>query len=592
MIKTKIYFAAIAVLIYFAGPNYLLAQMPGDSILFKAMKDEINRGMEKLEYKDYAKPCYISYEISDSKNLSISAELGTIVSSDTSTSRSWSFRLIVGTYELNDENFSGQNQGNMGMGGAPELFPLENDYWGIRRAFWLNTNDIYLAAGANHREKLKLIEKKKIEADALELDDFAQAEAVELIVDGDFTNPDIKKLEKKVAELSDAFYKYPELDFSSASLSFSQNIVYFISNEGTKFRLPLNYASLRVNVKKEKDDDHTYSSSFSIKARSPEDFPSNELLEKEIEKLVLDIRENELAVKLEDDYNGPILIIGDEVAEVLIDNLFDFDKSLYAERNNLVVDYNGDVYFEDIDNDWQSKMNKKILADGVNITAYPTLNSWNGQSILNSYPIDSEGIIPPDSLTLVADGILVNMLASRTPTTVTERSNGHYPYSPSYGSVGKSKSPAVIKISDKNGMHIDSLKQKLIEIAREEDLDFALIARNIPSDLTDMSYNIYKVDVDTGEEQIIEDVYLSSDIEAKDMKKIVLGNELNLVNTGGGGMYDYSYGNRISCIAPTAMLIEEYEISYTKEREKIHTAGDEISNPLDLVDRSNSDTSN
>ncbi|HPE55719.1 MAG TPA: metallopeptidase TldD-related protein [Bacteroidales bacterium] len=588
MTKTKLSFAILLLLcssVYFG-----FSQTVNDSVLFRAMEDEITRGMDQLEYKDYAKPCYISYEITDSKDLNIQAELGTISNSDTSNSRTWSFRLIVGSYELNDENFSGQNQGNMGMGGAPDILPIDNDYWGIRRSFWLNTNDIYLEAGANHREKLNLIEKGKIEADALKLDDFARADSVELLLPCNFVQPDIEKLEKKIAELSNSFYKYPELDFSTASMSFHQNIVYFISNEGTKFRIPVNSASIRVSVSKDIDDDNRLSSSFSYSAISPDDFPSNEVLLMEIETLIGDLMENEKAEKLEEDYTGPILILGDKACEVLMDNLFDYDKSLFAERNNLVVDYNGDVYFEEIDNEWQSKIDKKILGDGVTITALPKLSSWHGKPVLGGYPIDSEGIIPPDSIVLVEDGILKNMLSSRTPTNVTSVSNGHYPFTASYSGVSKSKSPSVIKIEDKNGLSEVDLKAKLIETAKEEELEFALIARTIPSNVVEMSYNIYKVDLETGEETILGNIYLNGNIEAKDMKKLVFGKETGLVNTGTGGYYDY--GHLSSCIGPTALLIEEYEIKVNKERDKIHTAGDEITNPLELVDRSASGMTN
>ncbi len=571
-----------------SGSSLCYAQQDSDTILFNAMRDEINRGMEELEYKDYAKPCYIHYELNDSKSLNIQAELGSIVSSDTSFSRGWSFRLIVGTYELNDENFNGQNQqGNNGMGSAPEIFPIENDYYGIRRAFWLNSNDIYIRAGANHREKLNLIEKGKIDAGALELADFTRSEPVEMILPGNFAEPDIQQLERKVAALSEAFYQYPELDFSRASLSFHQNIVYFINSEGTRFRLPLNLARLNVSVRKEVDPDDTFSSSFSVLAASPDEFPSNELLEQEVEKLVNDIRESEKAEKLEDDYTGPVLFLGPEAADVLVDNLFGYSKSLFAERNDLVVDYNGDVYFEEIDNEWQSKLDKKILPGGVSITALPHLKSWNGKKILGSYAIDSEGIIPPDSITLVKNGILKNMLSTRTPTSVTSESNGHYPYTFAFGGVGHTKSPSVIRIVDKDGIEIDTLKSQLMAMAKDEGLDFAIIVRSIPSDLVDMGYNIFKVDLETGAETRVENAYTSGDIEENDMRKIKFGSQLGLFHTGIGGYSDqFLSGNITSCIAPMAMLVEEYEISAVKEKDKIHTAGDDISNPLDMVERS------
>jgi hypothetical protein len=587
MNRNSIHLKALLIVLLFAGVTDLLAQTGSDTILFNAMQDEINRGMEQLSYKDYAKPCYISYELNDSKSLNIQASLGSIVSSDTSQSRGWSFRLIVGTFEINDENFSGQNQqGGNGMGGAPQIFPMENDYYGIRRGFWLNSNDIYLRAGANHREKLNLIEKGKIKAEALEINDFSRSEPVEMILPGQFTKPDMDRLEKKVAALSDAFYHYPELDFSSATLSFHQNIVYYINSEGTRFRLPLNLARLSVIVSKKIDANETIYSSLSMLASSPEEFPSNDILKMEIEKLVADIKTNEMAVLMEDDYTGPVLFIGPKAAEVLMDNLFDYDKSLYAERNDLIVDYNGDVYFADIENEWQSKMDKKILPDGISIMAKPHLKSWNGKKILGGYPIDSDGIIPPDSIQLVEKGVLKNMLCSRTPTSITNRSNGHYPYTFTYGSTGHTRGPSVIQITNEDGASENDLKKELLDMARDEGLDFAIIVRSIPSEIADMSYNYYMVDIETGKETLVDNISIAANIKANDMKKIKLGNHMGAINSGLGSISgSYISGNIISYIGPMTLLVEELEVSVVKERDKIHTAGDDISNPLDLVER-------
>ncbi|MCB2220972.1 MAG: hypothetical protein KQI35_11300 [Bacteroidetes bacterium] len=587
MNRNKTCFITLIVVLLLTGIDDLSAQTGNDTILFNAMHDEIDRGMEQLSYKDYAKPCYISYELNDSKSLNIQASLGSIVSSDTSFSRGWSFRLIVGSFEINDENFRGQNQqGSNGMGGAPQIFPIENDYYGIRRGFWLNSNDIYLRAGANHREKLNLIEKGKIKAEALEINDFSRSEPVEMMLPGKFTKPDIDKLEKKVAALSDAFYRYPELDFSSASLSFHQNIVYFINSEGTRFRLPLNLARLSVSVSREIDVNKTIYSSFSMMAASPEEFPSNDTLKLEIEKLVADIKANESAESMEDDYTGPVLFIGPIAAEVLMDNLFDYDKSLYAERNDLVVDYNGDVYFAEIENEWQSKMDKKILPDGISISAKPHLKSWNGKPIMGSYPIDSEGIIPPDSIQLVKNGVLKNMLCSRTPTSLTNQSNGHYPYTFSYGNIGHTRAPSVIQITNENGADEIDLKKELMDMATDEGLDYAIIVRSIPSEIADMPYNYYKVDLETGEEILLDNISVAANIEVNDMKKIKLGNKIGAVNSGlSSATGSYSSGNITSYIGPMTLLVEELDVNAVKERDKIHTAGDEISNPLNLVNR-------
>src|SRR5882724_3570384 len=82
----------------------LTAQQSPDDVVLKAMKDEINRNLTELKLPDFEKPFFIMYGISDQKNYSISATLGSITRLSENQSRFRSTtRILVGDYDFNDE---------------------------------------------------------------------------------------------------------------------------------------------------------------------------------------------------------------------------------------------------------------------------------------------------------------------------------------------------------------------------------------------------------------------------------------------------------------------------------------------------------
>ena len=112
-----------------------------ESVILKAMKDEMKRTMTDAKYEGHDKPFYISYGINDRHVFSAHATLGALVRSNTFQSRNKSVRLLVGNYTFNDESLdnnltSPPNANDLSV-------PLDDDYYGIRRALWASTDVVY-----------------------------------------------------------------------------------------------------------------------------------------------------------------------------------------------------------------------------------------------------------------------------------------------------------------------------------------------------------------------------------------------------------------------------------------------------------------
>ncbi len=572
----------------------LYSQNQSDSIVFQALNDEIARGMNEFEYKDYSKPCYIAYTLFDQNTVNIKSEIGALMSYDNKKNTGWSYRLIIGTYEINDENFRGKNQlQNNGIGNMDDFFPLEADYYGIRRGFWLNSDNIFRRAGNNHKQKQSLITNNIISKDDLNLPDYTKEKAVKRISERKESKINKSNLTEKICKLSEAIYDFEGISYSNSNLTYKKNDIYFVNNEGTTFKIPLDISLLNINLSKKIKNNKYINNSFYICKTSPEKFPSNEALQPEIEKLANNLIELSNAEKINDDYSGPVLFLGQVAAEVMLKSLFSEKNSLIAERNDLVAGNSGDVYFENIENEWQSRIEKKILPQGISIIARPKLKEYNGINLIGNFEIDSEGVIPTDSIVLVKDGFLKAMLSSRTPTSVSSCSNGHYRFYFGYNGISHIRSPGVLITESNIGKPTEILTDNLLEIAKEEGNKYAYIIQSIPSKIVNMPYNIYRIDVESREKELINRASFEMLLSASDLKKIQFSDSIIVFNTlfssQNAGFYmgfQNNYGQQstgvpVSFICPNGILVKEFEIFENKDIKNIHTDKDYISNPLE-----------
>ena len=105
------------------------------------------------------------------------------------------------------------------------------------------------------------------------------------------------------------------------------------------------------------------------------------------------------------------------------------------------------------------------------------MKAYQGTELTGNFEVDAEGIVPPAELLLVKNGILVNQLNGRTPTKDVPNSNGHMRGS-LYG--GKMIAPGILDMEVTEGALTNAeLKQKLIQLAKEDNLEYAYILRSM-----------------------------------------------------------------------------------------------------------------
>ena len=507
--KNKITGSAFLFLIFLCITGNLRAQTVSDSVLMSAMRDELRRNYNDLASDSMVKPFYIAYTIANADNYFISASLGALNRSQEQRYKDWHVRLMVGSYEINDENFSSMQPESNEYRPTVDM-PVEDDYPGIRRSLWLTTNNVYHSALKSYKSKMGLIENRKIEKSDLEIEDFSRAPVIKKRIYTDPLQISQTALEETARKLSAIFRDHPLIYSSSVVITVFTSTIYFINSEGTEVQFPMNITTLTAQAGSMADDSEHLNKKLTYIVSSPDELPPFDDLETDINEMIDNLLTLRNTPRFEDDYYGPVMIVGEVAAETFEGFLFSGTDALIARRENLQSGSQQSVYYEKNENSLQTKMGKMVLSGDLTITAEPFLKEYEGQPLLGSYEVDAEGVIPPEKLILVENGVLKTLLNGRTPTREVPLSNGHMRLDYSMMGIDKQTGPGVIRIQASNTLSLEDMKQELLRTAREQGQEYAMIIRSLETGGNDKPFNFYLVDVNTGEEKLTRSVRLSN----------------------------------------------------------------------------------
>ena len=115
---------------------------PADPV-FRAMRDELDRSMMRLNIPGMPAPYFMSYQVRDYDILAIEARYGAIVKSETSRSRSLYIEMRVGSPEFDNTNYYGSWSD---IRNYRERLVEEDKYQALRHLIWFNTDKAYKTA--------------------------------------------------------------------------------------------------------------------------------------------------------------------------------------------------------------------------------------------------------------------------------------------------------------------------------------------------------------------------------------------------------------------------------------------------------------
>jgi predicted Zn-dependent protease len=507
-----------------------------DPVILRAMQDELKRSMTELKYEGHDAPFFISYGIADVTNYSSYAILGALVQSGTYKNRAKSVRILVGSYEFNDESLDNNSFSESGSGEVE--IPTEDDYDGIRRSLWATTDAVYKSAAEQYKKHQATLKEKDKKISDVPHRELAKVPVVRKIEPIKVYSLDKAKWDNYCKQLSSVFTAYPDLKSSKVTISIAQGTQYFVNSEGTTMVIPFTRAMVHCRIEaKTKKGDSAFDNII-YQATAPEELPAMEKVQAEAKAIAERLIKSGDEITLEDDYSGPVLFTGAATAQVFSSIFLNSRDGLTATDNVPSINENR----PDAGNTMDNRIGKVIADNSISIYARAPLQKFNNETLLGSYTIDEEGVVPADKLVLVDKGILKNLMNDRSLSRSGQTATGH------------ANGPGVLEITSDKGISMQALKQSLLETARKDGLDFAIIVRESSESGSGIS-QFYKVDVATGKEELMRAVRLNS-VALKNLKRI-----------GGIGkqqrVYTYESGSNgmVSFIVPEALLLNDMEVS-------------------------------
>ncbi|WP_075590270.1 metallopeptidase TldD-related protein [Labilibacter marinus] len=537
----------LSIIILSVITNTVWAQKSNAYIIKKALQDELSRGMDSIAANEIEKPCFMSFTIIDGEISYIAASLGALIGSNTSPALTYSSRLIVGDYHMNDENFN-YNESRDYKYNQEIRMPRKVDYWGIRRALWSSTERMYENASKSYKAKKAFLEDNNLTKEDYVLPDYSAAPVVNMELPQKQLEVDLPYWEDAARRISAVFVDYPEITTSNTEFSFMQSTSYFINSEGTSYTYPNTLVNIDIQAALNDTINNTVQKSISYTGLSIDDIPSVDSLMQASHQLVQLLKDEKEREALKEAYNGPILFEGLAASELLLNTFFSYN-GLIAQREALNYQgYDFRLPTEPESNSMEAKIGKKVVAESITVKSLSNLKNYNNKKLWGAFEIDGEGVVPPEELTLIEDGILKTLLNDRVPSFGVKESNGHNRINSLWGN---QVFPGVLKIESNEAIAKNKMKDELIALAKENENDYCFIVRE-SEELNDQF--VYQVNVNTGEEKLISTGRVSN-VKMKDLKKKVIFSDNEEA-------YNITRGTMLSSvISPDAIIVKDMDIS-------------------------------
>lgn len=523
-------------------------------VILSAMKDELARNMEQLRLENMQSPFFISYTVRDFRTMQVSATLGSIVDSDEDHIRNHNVRVMVGDYKLTDENFRDASPGgfqNTLLAGTDDL-PLEDDYYGIRRALWIATDAVYKSASEKYERKKAAMEQQELSEEEKEQEDFSRAPVVKYQEPARKFNEARSKWETIVKEISAVFKNYPDIYSSQIRCYFFYGDGYFINSEGTEVVQPLTLVYLFIDAETQAVDGEPLRDIISYIGSTPQDLPPINAIKPAAKDMAEQLVALRTAPVFEESYTGPVMVEDQAVGELISQQLFERAGGLLAFRTPIMA--GSTPGRGGMNQSLEDKIGTRILSRDLTLKAMPMLDEFSGVRLIGSCKVDEEGVKPPQEIVLVENGILKTLLSNRTPTVKIKESNGHDRPLISFGRFASSRlGPSVIFLTSSDGRARSDMKNELLQLAREEGLEYAIVVRKVMS--LSRPILIYRVYIEDGREELVRSAMLGR-LSVSSLRRIYSASAEQFVYQKGGIPASY--------IIPQSLIVEELEVEPEK----------------------------
>ncbi len=566
-------------LFYFCAGNSLTAQETA-KVIHQAMEKEISRNLKNLHLEGMKDPFYIGLNAVDVNIFSLHSSLGALVRLNESPNRIVCNNLVlVGDYSSNNLNYADPKASSYFMR-TFGMLPLDNSEQEIQRRLWNYFDRAYKLSAEIYESKQSALKSKTQDEEIAGLPDYTAANKVLI------ENPEIaikfdnQKLIQYSNQISAAFKSHKSLSTSWVRINGYKANIYYANSEGSKASYPSSILRMVINAETQADNGELFELYQTYHALTEADLPSVEQVVKDAKLLAETLLALKVAPVFDDVYNGPVLFEGQAACEAIRKTMFYAkNENLFAVRKPVTGNQGANPATQNLVTA-ENRIDKKVAPEGFSVSAKPQLKSYNDILLVGTYPVDMDGIVPQET-SLIENGILKNLLCGRTPTGKIKQPNGHVRVP--LTTLNPIVVPGIIEVDYKDAVSKDELKTRLIEMAKEEGLDYALIVREMTSNMSELK-KVYKVDVNTGVETLVRSAAFKG-LTLNDLRKISgAGNKNIVLNTTAGEdiqhKMDFVNGCPATFISPDAILFKDIEVSKVNKPNMAKLPV--VKNPLEL----------
>lgn len=477
-------FLCVGLLALVSAP--LFAQQ--DDVEARAMKDEMQRSMKELHLEAKDGPYYIAYKIVDSDRKEAHASLGSLTSSGETRNRVLSVTVRVGSYDLDNSNFSGGGLGAIealfgSLGGGSNILPVDDNYDELRRKIWLATDAAYKKAVEDLSAKKAAQQSRNREETIPDFSKEPPRQESEVLPPIDEKLSDAEHL---VRAASAVFRSLPLVQTSEAEFGVDNSTEHFLNSEGTTYIRQIPNVVFRASASLQNTTGEIFSDEYSAYGRSLSDLPSEATIVQNSNAVVerLTARRRGKAAKR---YNGPVLLEGDAAAELFAHN---FANQLSARSRS---GGGGNALISELltgslgasSNPTSGLLNKvgsRVLPDFLTVVDNPQLTQADGHPLFGNYKFDEEGV-PSQETVLVKDGYLKTLLTSRAPARGMLQSTGNMRE--------RGVLPGNLFVEASKTSSREDLTKQLLDLVKARDLEYGMIIRRLSGNAALAAIRVY-----------------------------------------------------------------------------------------------------
>jgi hypothetical protein len=428
----------------------------------RAMTDELKRAA-LLSLSGAQKPYFVANLVHEADSTQLYAAHGALVKREHNR-----FRVAVAQVRLGDYRFDNSNF----IGGEPlfKFAPIaaEEDYDAIRRSLWLLFDQTYKQAVEGFAAKQAA--KKTWAQSPDDVADFSHEPPLRLVV----AEPPVLETEPYVdllRNVSRVFREYPFLQTSRVTAMLVKSRRYFVSTEGAMFVEPRTTVEVALTCSAQADDGmlvHNYSVVTSVDGIAP---PEQSVLVAEAHRIAKELDQIRTA-PLVDDFDGPVLFEGEAAGQIL-------SRLVGGELSGTPPPKPR----TSTGSEFARRLGQRVMPKGIQLVDDPGLRTYQGIPLLGAYRVDNEGV-PGQKVVLVQDGILKDLLMTRTPRKGSEKSNGHARMMVT-GIGGASAGNLVLTAS--GPIVARDMRARLLAEVRKAKAPYGLVVRLLPEGIDDVS---------------------------------------------------------------------------------------------------------